>query len=358
MQMLFHYTQLCPFVPDLQTETDAVFAARNLPLLAGCENWPQVRASVLTTDMDWAQLKESLSISDEFVKQNQNCITDFLLRGGSSLVTPLYNYLQGNDAAIEALRRIVQAELMGRFYVLKYFADDLHREINHPISEQQETAWQKNLALERGKFIAEEADDFYHTIQIGELPYGTCLSYRTGSQRECLLAAFDSNKKIILIRKGDEIVARACIRLTKGAFQKPTELMLSFADLAGENTTESGRIVSEKLVLFLERIYTTGINDDEQQVVMEMAVALATQKAAELGAVSVLARRYVNCYARDQYVSSPFYVYISKSKNGQQYLDSLGGAATTSRKEKYVEGAFLVERAALHTAGALPEKEE
>ena len=82
------------------------------------------------------------------------------------------------------------------------------------------------------------------------------------------------------------------------------------------------------------------------------------QKAAELGAVSVLARRYVNCYARDQYVSSPFYVYISKSKNGQQYLDSLGGAATTSRKEKYVEGAFLVERAALHTAGALPEKEE
>ena len=358
MQMLFHYTQLCPFVPDLQTETDAVFAARNLPLLAGCENWPQVRASVLTTDMDWAQLKESLSISDEFVKQNQNCITDFLLRGGSSLVTPLYNYLQGNDAAIEALRRIVQAELMGQFYVLKYFADDLHREINHPISEQQETAWQKNLALERGKFIAEEADDFYHTIQIGELPYGTCLSYRTGSQRECLLAAFDSNKKIILIRKGDEIVARACIRLTKGAFQKPTELMLSFADLAGENTTESGRIVSEKLVLFLERIYTTGINDDEQQVVMEMAVVLATQKAAELGAVSVLARRYVNCYARDQYVSSPFYVYISKSKNGQQYLDSLGGAATTSRKEKYVEGAFLVERAALHTAGVLPEKEE
>ena len=78
----------------------------------------------------------------------------------------------------------------------------------------------------------------------------------------------------------------------------------------------------------------------------------------ELGAVSVLARRYVNCYARDQYVSSPFYVYISKSKNGQQYLDSLGGAAMTSRKERYVEGAFLVERAALHTAGALPEKEE
>ena len=44
---------------------------------------------------------------------------------------------------------------------------------------------------------------------------------------------------------------------------KATELMLSFADLAGENTIESGHIVSEKLVLFLERIYTSGINDDE-----------------------------------------------------------------------------------------------
>ena len=57
-------------------------------------------------------------------------------------------------------------------------------------------------------------------------------------------------------------------------------------------------------------------------------------------------------------MSAARFMYISKSKNGQQYLDSLGGAATTSRKEKYVEGAFLVERAALHTAGALPEKEE
>ena len=62
-------------------------------------------------------------------------------------------------------------------------------------------------------------------------------------------------------------------------------------------------------------------------------------------------------YRKRREASSPFYVYISKSKNGQQYLDSLGGAAMTSHKEKYVEGAFLVEQAALHTAGALSEKE-
>jgi hypothetical protein len=65
----------------------------------------------------------------------------------------------------------------------------------------QESLWKKNLSLARGAFLAEEVDDFYHTLRLGELPHGTCLSYRTGSQRECLLAAFDSNKKIILVKK-------------------------------------------------------------------------------------------------------------------------------------------------------------
>lgn len=40
----------------------------------------------------------------------------------------------------------------------------------------------------------------------------------------------------------------------------------------------------------------------------------------------------------------PFFMYISKSKNGRQYLDSLGGAAVTSHDEKYSEQVFLVEQ--------------
>ena len=80
----------------------------------------------------------------------------------------------------------------------------------------QESLWKKNLSLARGAFLAGEEDDFYHTLQLGELPHSTCLSYRTGSQRECLLAAFDSNKKIVLVKKDEAVVARACLRLTKG----------------------------------------------------------------------------------------------------------------------------------------------
>lgn len=250
----------------------------------------------------------------------------------------------------------MQAQLMGKFYDLKYFAGDLQREIHHPVSEKQEMVWKQNLSLKQGPFFAREVDDFYHTMRLGELPHHTCLSYRNGHQRECLLASFDSNKKIILVWKHETVVARACIRLTKGSFQKPAAYSLAFADLTKENQLIQERPDGEKLVLFLERIYTSGINDTEEKTVMKMAVSMVTQKAAELGAVAVLARRYYDCYERDQYIATPFYVYISKSKNGQQYLDSLGGASVTSHEEQYVESAFLVDQASLHIAGTA-EKE-
>lgn len=356
MRLLQKYEQLQAFIPELQSEADAIFVLNNGAVIAGQKNWMQVRAAVLTMDQDWLDLKQRFSFADEFVEQHRESVTNFLLRGGSAMVRSLYGYLQGNDKAIEALRRIVQAELMGQFYALKYFADDLQREIRYPISEVQEAAWKPNLTLKRGPFSTEEADDFYFTMRLGELPHSTCLSCWSGSQRDCLLAAFDSNKKMILIRKGEDIVGRACIRLTKGAFQRPADFNFSFADLAQVQSADKKRAADEMLVLFLERIYTSRLNDEEVKTAMKLAVSLVTQKAAAIGAVAVLARRYLGCYDRDQYVGSHFYVYISKSKNGQQYLDSMGGAAVTSHKEQYTGAVFLVEQAAMRTAA--PQKED
>ena len=176
MWLLRKYEQLRVFIPEMQSEADAIFALNNGAVIAGQKNWTQVRAAVLTMDRDWLDLKERFSITDEFVEQHREPVTNFLLRGGSAMVRALYGYLQGDDKAIEALRRIVQAELMGQFYALKYFADDLQREIRYPISEVQEAAWKRNLTLDRGPFSAEEADDFYFTMQLGELPHSTCLS--------------------------------------------------------------------------------------------------------------------------------------------------------------------------------------
>ena len=49
-----------------------------------------------------------------------------------AMVCALYGELDGQELAVEALRRIVQAELMGQFYKLKYFVGDLQREIRNP----------------------------------------------------------------------------------------------------------------------------------------------------------------------------------------------------------------------------------
>ena len=350
MGLLRQYPKLGHFIPDLQTEADALFAVNNAEKIVDYPNWRQVQASVLTTDQDWACLKENMAFSEAFIHEYQAGITNFLLRGGSTMVRPLYDELRyrgDSEKSCEALRRIVQAELMGQFYRLKYFAGDFRQEIHYPIREAQETAWKQNLSLTRQGFTAKEVDDFYHTIRMGELPHYTCLSCFGGSQRDCLLAAFDSNKKIILIYKGETVADRACIRLTKGSFQQPSAVNFEFADLSREDAPRSTHAYGEKLVLFLEHIYTSGLNSAEEGVVKEMAVALATQKAADLGAVAVLANQYRERYPSGQYVSAPIYIYISKSKNGRQYLDSLGGAAVTSTEERYKQESFLVERAAL-----------
>ena len=355
MLMLQHYPEIQAFIPEFRAEADAVFAVSNASKITGFSNWSQVCGSILVTDQNWAYLKENMGFSEEFVREYQPGIVNFLLRGGSSMVRPLYNELQYRNESeknCEALRRIVQAELMGQFYKLKYFAGDLKQEIHYPIQEAREDVWKQNLSLTRLGLMAKEVDDFYHTIRMGELPHFTCLSCYQGSQRDCLLAAFDSNKKIILVYKDESVVARACLRLTKGSFQQPSTINFEFADLSKEDVPTGSHAYSEKLVLFLEHIYTSGLKKSEETAAKEMVVALATQKAEELDAVAVLSNQYRGCYPSGRYVSAPIYIYISKSKNGRQYLDSLGGAAVTLAEEQYKQESFLVERAALDRAHA------
>lgn len=342
IRLLEKYNQVQRFVPDFQQETDAVFAVNNAGKLVEYSTWSQIRAEILTVDQDWQYLKKRMEFSDEFVSQYQNTITEFLLRGGAAAVRPLYDYFPESKAQNkEALRRITQAELMGQFYKLKYFTDDLRQELQYPISSEQETVWKGNSSIRCKTLVAEEVDDFDHTIRIGELPHHTCLSYLSGEYRECVLAAFDSNKKIILVRKGERIVARACLRLTKGSFEEPHRPEFIFADLTREDGVQE-REETEQLTLFLERPYTSGLNEQETLEAQTLIVALAERKAAELKAMSVLSQSYSDAGMDRNYVSSYFYMFISKSKSGAQYLDSLGGESVRSNEATYKRMRFLV----------------
>ena len=80
--------------------------------------------------------------------------------------------------------------------------------------------WAENLQLQRKEWKIWEEDRFLPVMQIGELPDKTCLSYKTGMYRKCLLSCFDSNKKIIYISYQGKIVLRAILRLTKASEEK------------------------------------------------------------------------------------------------------------------------------------------
>ena len=70
---------------------------------------------------------------------------------------------------------------------------------------------------------------------------------------------------------------------------------------------------------------------------------LVKEKAEKLGARFVLSRNYKNVLENKNYVLTNFYMYISASKNGSQYLDSLGGAAGVSDSGSYTCNTFLLE---------------
>ena len=96
----------------------------------------------------------------------------------------MYEFYKGDTGQTEMLRRLLVAELMGKFKDLKYHDTDLEKELAFPISEKQMKLWAENLQLQRKEWKIWEEDRFLPVMQIGELPDKTCLSYKTGMYRK------------------------------------------------------------------------------------------------------------------------------------------------------------------------------
>lgn len=91
---------------------------------------------------------------------------------------------------------MVKAELMGQLDELKYYEGDLQRELDSPLTARVKSSWKENMSLVNDGLEAREHDDFFSTMLLGTQPQRTCLSYLDGAYKECLLSAFDSNKKV------------------------------------------------------------------------------------------------------------------------------------------------------------------
>ena len=283
-------------------------------------------------------LVKKMDLSDEFIMKNKDSIKHFLLKNGSELAHAYYNNCREKDQ--QSYKKIVKSELMGQFKKLKYYTNDLIREIDYKLNDLQINEWtNNNRSILDGAIEVKEYDDFYNIMVLGEKPQSTCLSYKDGIYNYCLLSCFDSNKKVLYAKINSKIVGRAMIRLTKGKFDAGNN-KLDFVDL--ENIkSESNIKCQEYLTLFLERPYISGVTYAEETAIKKMFIKILEDKAIKMNAKLVLSNQYSSVHNAN-YISTRYYMYISKSKAGAQYLDSLNGRNDISDEGHYKSSTFIV----------------
>lgn len=305
-----------------------------------------IKKDIYLNSKDYKDFVSTLSASDEFMEANKEKIYEFFLTRMMKVFLKYKKSISGN--AVSNLVKITKAELSGKLKDIKFYEGDLVKEIGYDISEEKQNIWANNLKSTAGKYNVEEAYDYNTVIKMGAIPVSTCMHYDGGSYNYCLLSNFDANKKIV-IGKDDKgtILGRAVLRLTKLSdtstltnVKLSTDDYLSFRDVEDLNNTqvEKKSDKNEELVLFLERCYTS-VNDSSQMQ-FDM-LKLAYIKAHKMGVRLMVAEDYtdesrlVREFKKDMQAKSNAYVYISKSKNGYQYLDSFSGS-TTNDSARYV----------------------
>lgn len=346
-QMLIHLDRLRPLLPDIQCRADVMLALRCLEHIDQFDGMDALKAGLLEKDQYWKGLADAMELSPDFKERHQEDIVKFLCRDGAGIAWTYLDCL--TEKLHPAFHRVVKAELMGQFNDLKYHAGDLEQELDYPLGTQAKVEWRENLALVQGYVNVQERDDFFSTMLLGTQPYPTCLSYRSGAYCSCLLACFDSNKKVLYAEIGGKIVGRASIRLTKCCVngvpkdRKEPAGKFSFVDLEEADDPSDERHQGETLALFLERPYISGLGPEEELQVSASFIKLVRQKAEALGAMLVLSLDYRGA-AKEGFAQTYLYLYISASKAGNQYLDSLGGQAKVSSEGSYKKNTFLVEQ--------------
>ena len=343
VQLLLHLDKLQRLVPAMRSQEDVSIALRSLDVADQFDSIGTLKESLLQTDEKWLMLAQKLELTPEFLTQYKESILSFLCRNGAAIAAAYMTNLGSTQR--EGFLRVVKAELMGKFHELKYHADDLQKELAAPLPNQVLDGWKQNLFMVKNHIAVEECDDFFSTMLAGVQPQRTCLSFKNGAYKECLLAGFDSNKKLLYAKSGDRVAGRAFLRLTKASLTRSGEASssLTFIDVEHPDTVETQP--SENIVLFLERPYVSGVDMETRKAIESMLVKAAIEKAEKLGVMLVLSRDYRHV-AADGFTQTRLYLYISRSKAGKQYLDSLNGEAGVSSEGSYRDNSFLVRQAA------------
>lgn len=333
--LLLYKDELQHLFSEIQSEEEADFLVRNIKTYNFKDyNLSYIRRHIAEFDSDWKNLKKRLKLTEEFEEEYHNEIYQFCIQNNAHISETYCSNI--DEKARNKFLKVVKAAIQGKFYDLKYPKEDLERELNIKISNSVLDSWKKNDSLRADGFIIKEEDNFHNTMMLGEFIH-TCLSYKNGSYQNCLLANFDSNKKILYIWKDKQIVARAIIRFTKGTI-KSNNRKLEFIDVDTNKNKDHEN--NEKLILFLERLYCKNVNDMEIKKIKEILINYVGIKAFKMQVIPVLSLEYKNCI-KDKYILTNYNIFISLSKGEGQYLDSLGGKVTVSSEGLYKNADVL-----------------
>jgi hypothetical protein len=354
MMLLQEYDRISHLAGDITSISEARYVTSYAELLQNKKSMEEVREEALSSNPEWLSLRQTFHFTSDFVKQNKERIKQFIYDDGAYI---MWNYRKEMTDRDEDLRRLISAELMGRFRELKYHRGDLNKEIDYEIPDNAKHFWTENLHMEEGRLQVWEEDGLIPIMKMGEVPEHTCLSYLNGRYKGCLLACHDSNKKALLLSYDGKVVLRAAIRLTKSCFAKihtngkSDARKLRFVDLEHpeENAAHNNNHM-EHLTLFLEKAYMSNLPQNMQAHAVKMLFRLLRKKADQMNALFMASVGY-QIYHPEDMVCVDCAVYISKSKAGEQYLDSLGGENCVDKEGSYRENIFLIEKDLMQLAG-------
>lgn len=333
--ILVNKVKLDKYLPDIRESYEIEFLLRN-DVLNYTLN--RLKSNILTIDKDCKELFQLLNLPEGFKKTYENNIAKFCLKNLSTLSLIYYKNSSLSKVQKENFLKIIKAELAGKLKYVKYYANSIEEELLvSNMDNNTKSCWIFNYesSSKNSEFFAKECDDYYSTMSVGVYPTRTCLSYINGEYSQCLLSNFDSNKKIIYVYYKSKIVGRAILRFSKTCENKMGK-SLRFIDIVEDNIEkETDMKNNEKLILFLEKAYIGNISNVYYNRVMSEIIALSLLKAKNMG-VTCLISNYYRDALDDQYYKKASNIFITRSKNGKQYLDSLQGVNKVDKEATYV----------------------
>lgn len=343
--------KLSPYMKSgaIQIGADIAFIVKNENVPSNRNEYLLFKRYLIYGDSDFKTFLSYTKFDDKFVQKYLDNLFEFSSRG----LIQICNHIFG-DSTFKFEQRnnfslIVKAEIAGKMKMLKYNPSDYEKEIGCAVSDKERAVWENDGTITNGNIFATDIADFEKILRIGEFPCYTCQNHTTGAYRESLLSNYDTNKKLITVYQNGQYVTRALFRFTQYQEEKISQnTSLTFRDVEDDEnettSTSENKPIEVKKCLLLELPYSTA--NDNSKIYATM-IELALAKAREMGVSLIVNPRYFNYEAvkekfNGQYEKkSEIYVFISRSKNGYQYLDSLSGEVTINSEGQFKCGNNL-----------------